>query len=465
MPHKNIKANLSALIAADTVAKLLPLLTFPYITRVLGVEAYGMYGFAMSIIGFVMLFASPGFTTFGTRAVAQDHRRAKELASRITGTRLVFGVTALLALWVYAFTIAPSDATTRTLILIGSLLLITNAISLDWLLTGMSTVRPVALSNIASQLIYTSGIFLLLSSPGDVWVIPVAVLVGAAAGTAYVYYWVSHRIGLAWPTVSLRGFREIVPASLLLGFASLMSMTYDKIDAIMLGYFKTMEEVGLYTATYKLMWMVMSFLPILSAVFFPLIARGSSTDAREADAESGLYLRLLFLFSMPIIVGGMLLAEPLTALVIGRQFAGAGTLFALLLPNVLFGGLAIYYAGMRLVALHRNREYLLAVSTGAALNVAMNFVAIPFWGSIGAAITTCVSQAAVAGVAAWFGRRAPGPPLTADARVPLGASLIMLIALELIMRLVPNLHVVILVALGASTYGLAWKVARMRGWA
>ena len=194
-----------------------------------------------------------------------------------------------------------------------------------------------------------------------------------------------------------------------------MSMTYDKIDAIMLGYFRPMEEVGLYTATYKLMWMVMSFLPILSTVFFPLIAKEAGKGARVGDPESGLYLRLLFLFSMPLIAGGILLAEPLTAFVIGEKFAGAGLLFALLLPNVLFGGLAIYYAGMRLIALNRNREYVVAVSMGALLNVALNFVAIPLYGSIGAAVTTCLSQAAVAGVAAWYGRKRPGPPLVAGA--------------------------------------------------
>jgi O-antigen/teichoic acid export membrane protein len=353
----------------------------------------------------------------------------------------------------------------RILVLIGSLSLVTNAFSLDWLLTGTSKVVPVAISNIVAQLVYTAGIFLFLSSSAAVWVVPVAALAGSVAATTIVYYDVAHRFGLSWPTVSIRRAREIVPSSMLLGFASLMSMTYDKVDAIMLGYFRPMEEVGLYTATYKLMWMVMSFLPILATVFFPLIARGSARGPGDADPDSELYLELLFLVSVPLIAGGILLAEPLTAFVIGERFTGAGILFALLLPNVLFGGLAIYYAGMRLVAVNRNREYVIAVSTGALLNVAINFVAIPLWGGVGAAITTCASQAAVAGVAAWFGRRVPGPPLAASAVVPIVATLGMLVVLHLIMRVAPNLQVLILVAIGAVTYGLAWKLARASRWA
>ena len=140
MSHRQIKTNLSALIVADAVAKLLPLLTFPYITRVLGPETYGMYGFAMSIVGFVALFASPGFTTFGIRAAAQNPEQGKRLASEITGVRLLFGSIALLVLGLYVLILAPSEAMVRTLILIGSLSLITNAVSLDWLLTGASTI-------------------------------------------------------------------------------------------------------------------------------------------------------------------------------------------------------------------------------------------------------------------------------------------------------------------------------------
>ena len=72
LPTPDAKKNLSALVVANAVTTGLPMLTFPFITRVLGPEMYGKYGFAMGVSGFFMLLASPGFTTFGSRAAAHS---------------------------------------------------------------------------------------------------------------------------------------------------------------------------------------------------------------------------------------------------------------------------------------------------------------------------------------------------------------------------------------------------------
>jgi O-antigen/teichoic acid export membrane protein len=156
----------------------------------------------------------------------------------------------------------------------------------------------------------------------------------------------------------------------------------------------------------------------------------------------------------------MLVSQSLVELVVGSEYGGSGTLFATLLPNVLCGGLAVYYAGIRLVSLNKNREYLIAVTIGAVLNVGLNLIAIPLWGGIGAAITTCLSQAAVAGVGAWFGRRHEGPRLLADATFPLAASICMVVVLKAAMAMFPGLHVLGIVLAGAVIYGLLWGLAR-----
>jgi len=455
-----IKKNISVLVISDAAAKLLPLLTFPYITRVMGPEMYGKYGFAMGIVGFVMLLASPGFTTYGIRAVAQASGDEKLLASKITGIRLIFCCCALLLVAVYTFALAPSDSTLRTLILIGALPLLSNALGLEWMLIGASKVLPVAVANIAGQLIYTVLVLVFLDSPESAWVVPVATFVGALGALSIGYAYVRRLFGVGWPTLSLGDFREIVPPSLLLGFASLMSLLYDKIDVVMMGYFRPMDEVGLYSATYKLMWMVMSFLPILSTVFLPLVAKSAAGDSGLGGEESALYLKYFFLAACPLVAGGMLVAQPLAEFVLGREYGGSGALFATLLLNVLCGGLAIYYAGLRLVALNKNREYLVAVSTGAVVNVGLNLVAIPLWGGIGAAVTTCLSQAAVAAAAAWYARRDEGPRLLADAGFPIAASLLMAVLLQTAMSMVPGLHVLAAVAAGAAIYGALWVLAR-----
>lgn len=448
---KQLKKNISFLVVADVISKLLPLMTFPYLTRTLGPEMYGKYGFAMNIVGFLMLLSSPGFVPYGMRAVAQNAGEERNIGAKIVGLRLIFAAAAIVILVFYTIFFAPDDNQIRLLLLLSGLLMIPGALNLDWLLTGKSLIPPVAIAGVISQLIYTAAILLFVKDVQSVWVVPVGTLAGELVCISILLYAVARSFGLQWPRVSWQDFRVIVPSALLLGFASLMSMTYDKVDTILLGYYRPMEEVGLYVATYKIMWMAMSFLPILSKVFFPLIAESAVSD-QDNQRDSRLYLKILMFLALPLIAGGIVVAEPLTRLIIGDKYAGSGLLLGLLLPNVLAGGLACYYAGMKLVAKNKNREYVIAVTSGAVLNLVLNLIFIPVWGAKAAAVTTCLSQFAVAGMAAWFCRKDTASLLWECSRIPLITSTMMTLSLLTMMALVPNAHIIIIITFGAVTY-------------
>lgn len=456
---RQLKKNISFLVVADVISKLLPLMTFPYLTRTLGPEVYGKFGFAMNIVGFLMLLSSPGFVPYGMRAVAQNAGEERNIGAKIVALRLIFSSAAIVILLCYTVFLAPDDNQIRLLLLLSGLLMLPGALSLDWLLTGKSLIPPVAIAGVISQLVYTAAILLFVKGAQSVWVVPVGTLTGELLCISILLYAVWRNFGLKWPRISRQDFSDIVPTALLLGFASLMSLTYDKVDTILLGYFRPMEEVGLYAATYKIMWMVMSFQPILSRVFFPLIAE-SAVSSQSSQKDSRLYLKILMFLAFPLVAGGGVVAEPLTRLLVGEKYAGSGLLLALLLPNVLAGGLSSYYAGMKLVAKNRNREYVIAVTSGAVLNLVLNLIFIPIWGAKAAAVITCLSQFAVAGVAAWYGNDADFSELWKACRVPLVLSLVMVFLLLMVKMSMPMLHVLIVVALGGFFYFATWMGIR-----
>jgi O-antigen/teichoic acid export membrane protein len=131
-------------------------------------------------------------------------------------------------------------------------------------------------------------------------------------------------------------------------------------------------------------------------------------------------------------------------------------LLTLLLPNVLAGGMASYYAGMKLVANNRNKEYVMAVAAGALVNLVLNLLLVPLWGAVAAALLTCLSQFTVAGVAAWFGRDIVSPSVLQCAAKPFLVSLFMGAVLVLTRMFIPETHVLLLVALGAALYAGGW---------
>ncbi len=460
MEAKVIGRNLTALVVTDVIAKALPFLTFPFLTRVLGPETYGKYGFATSVTAFLALLASPGFVPWGIRAVAQRPGEERALGGIINGIRMAFGLLGFILLLAYAFTLAPPDGTIRLLLLLGGLTIFPAAFNLDWLLIGKSLILPVALAGIIGQMTYTAAVLSFIRAPSHVWMLPLAVLAGALVTNAILRVVASRRFGRIPPRFDRKEFREIIPQSLLLGFASMMSMLYDKVDTIILAYFRPMAEVGLYTANYRLMMVTTSFIPILGRVFFPLVAGSFSAEGGDVK-HSGLYLRLFFLVSLPLVSGGILVAEPLSRLVIGEEYQGSGVLLSLLLPNVVLGGLASYYAAVRLLAMNRNRQYVLCVAAGGMLNLLANLALIPRWGVTVAAVTTCVSQGLVAAMAAWFGRDGHAPPLMPTLRLPVLGSAAMIAALLAARRVFPGMHVLVETSFGALVYAavifLAWN--------
>lgn len=462
MTRSSIKKNLSLLVVAEVIGKILPLLTFPYIVRVLGQEVYGKFGFASSITGFFMLLASPGFIPYGIRLAAQTPDQEKKNGAEINGVRILFTVFALALLSVYTLLFSQGDPQVSVLLVLCGLMMVPDALSLDWLFIGRSIVAPVAFAGILGQLAYTGIVLAGVRSPQHYWMIPVATIAGAVLSLAVVYRVAWSRSWLAWPRITQGSFREIVPTSLLLGFASIMSVTYDKVDMIILGYSRPMAEVGLYAATYKLMWGVMCFLPLLSKLFFPLISK-SAACVGAADGDSHLYLKILGFAAYPIIFGGILLSVPFTQLILGSQYVGAGSLFSLLLPNVLAGGLASYYAGIKLVAHNRNREYVIAVASGALLNLSLNLVFIPIWGAKAAAVITCLSQFAVAGIAAWFMRHNLGASMLGSSIKPITLSMLMVLSLIGMQAFLPSAHVMIFVGVGASIYTGMWFLLGRHG--
>jgi O-antigen/teichoic acid export membrane protein len=245
----------------------------------------------------------------------------------------------------------------------------------------------------------------------------------------------------------------MLPICATLALASVMSMVYDQIDSIMLRYMRGEAELGFYAANYKIMTVCLAFMPILGRVFFPLLSQAAVEDSDEEVK----YLRWMATgivgLAIPITVGGLLLAGPVSLFLLGRQYAGSEQLLRWLMPNVIAAALASYYCG-RLVPRNREGKYLTAVLGGAVVNVTLNLAFIPRFGAVAAAASTVVSQLAVAVLGRYFERDLPRPML----RAPVGASLLasaVMVAGVLALRKF-QLHVLILVFAGAILYAAAY---------
>jgi O-antigen/teichoic acid export membrane protein len=447
--------NSVALVLLDLLNKAVPLIVFPRVVRALGPAAYGQLGFAAAVAGFFGLMASPGFSTYALREAARNSERVSFLVRHVLGARVVFATGAYLLLTLFTVFIAPRDGQTRLLIMLSGLAFVASSFDTQWIFAARSRMSMIAVRGALAQLAYAGLILALVRGSRDAWIIPFATLLSLALSTVLIWLPARRQYQIPLPVISPQTWGLFLPVCLVMGFSSLMSMIYDQIDVVMLKYYRPDAELGAYVASYGLMTMAMSFLPVVSQVFVPLLSEsaGQSSSAENRQAERK-YLRWFgnatIGLALPIAVGGFILAVPITQFVFGSQYSSSGILFRWLMLTIVTGP-AASYCGAQLIPNGREKKYLVAVLAGASTNIVLNLIFIPKYGALAAAFTTAFSQGVVALMNYYFARDLTWPPLFATAATSVAATLIMGGSLLIVQRLFP-VHVLLLVTVGALTY-------------
>jgi O-antigen/teichoic acid export membrane protein len=442
--------NSVALVLLDLLNKAIPLVVFPRVVRALGPVAYGRLGFAAAVAGFFGLLASPGFSTYALREAAKNDERVPFLVKHVLGARIVFAAASYTLLAMFTLFLAPRDGQTRLLILLSGLAFVASSLDTEWIFAARSRMSIIAARGALAQLAYAGLILALVRGSRDAWIIPTATFLSLALSTLLIWLPARHEYHIPMPELSTQAWATFLPICLVMGFSSLMSMIYDQIDVVMLKYFRADAELGTYVASYALMTMAMSFVPILGQVFMPLL---SETAGQSHNAEKQ-YLRWLgnatIGLALPIAVGGFILAVPLTQFVLGAQYSGSGILFRWLTLTLITAP-AASYCGAQLIPNRREKKYFISVLTGASTNVVLNLLFIPKYGAIAAAFTTALSQGVVALMNYYFTKDLAKPSLFAAVAISAPATFLMAVCLITIQVLFP-VHVSALVALGALAY-------------
>src|SRR5580692_1160250 len=416
--------NSVALILLDLLNKAIPLVVFPRVVRALGPAAYGRLGFAAAVAGFFGLLASPGFSTYALREAAKNSQQVSFLVKHVLGARVVFATGAYALLAIFTLLLAPSDGQTRLLIMLSGLAFVASSLDTQWIFAARSRMSMIAVQGALAQLAYAGLILALVRGSRDAWIVPSATVLSLGLSTLLIWVPARRQYHIPRPEISPQAWGAFLPICLVMGLSSLMSMIYDQIDVVMLKYFRADAELGTYVASYALMTMSMSFLPILGQVFLPLLS-GTAGQSRDAEEK---YLRWLgnatIGLALPIAVGGFILAMPLTQFVFGNQYSGSGVLFRWLMLTMITGP-AASYCGAQLIPNGREKKYGVAVLSGAAVNVILNLLLIPRYGALAAAFTTAASQGVVALMNYYFVKDLTKPPLLAAVAMSVPATCVM----------------------------------------
>lgn len=389
---------------------IFPLITFPYVSRVLTATGTGRVQFATSLISYFTLFAQLGIPTYGIRICARvrdDREKLTQTVQEIFLLSLITTIVSYAALAAVLLTV-PRLQGDRTLYLVVSLNIFFTFIGVEWFYRALEQYTYITIRSLIFKVIGAVAMFLLIHDPDD-YVIYGGITV--FAGTAsYICNFINLRryIDLR-PRKSFNLKRHLKP--ILVFFAMSCATTiYTHLDTVMLGFMTTDADVGYYGAAVKIKTILVSLVTSLGTVLLPrasyYVQCGAMEEFRRVTAKS---LRFVLMMAAPLSLYFMLFARYGIRFLSGSGYDGAIMPMILIMPTLLLIGISNVTGMQILVPTGRERYVLYSEIAGAVIDIIINFALIPTMKSSGAAIGTVAAEIVVCLVQILFVRKELAP--------------------------------------------------------
>ena len=373
---------------------LLPLVTAPYLSRVVGTEGVGLYGYAWAISYTFGLIGLLGLENYGPRAIAQsrDDRAAldRTFSSIWQMQLLVAGVTLLVWCGYVAF-IASAE---KSLALAFTLASVSCLVNVDWCLMGLDQFRPIALRNTLAKLLAAAAVFIFVKRPEDLWIYALAWSLSTLLGCTSCFLSLRGQVTFT-PVPWKEALRHLKPCAIL-SISVIAVSVYRQMDKVMIGALSDMHQTGLYENAEKIILCLAGFIAAIGTVMLPKVSRMTAKGLMD-DVKKHIDASMELVMCMVCALGFGLasVAPEFAVLFYGEAFADSGLLMILLSFTLLTIGFANVIRTQWVLPQKRDHIFIKSVLTGAAVNVVLNAVLIPSFGAKGAVIATMAAELAV----------------------------------------------------------------------
>lgn len=378
-----------------TLSLLFPLITYPYITRVLSPEGVGQANYSNSIANYFILLAALGISSYAVRE-GSKLRNSKEEFSCFANEMFSISLLACAFSYFCLFILLVSSRYLdpyRVIILIYSVEMLFKAIGIEWYYTVYEDFLYITIRSIAFQILSIILLFVMVRNPDDV-VNYALVQVIACAGSNILN--LIHACGnFKFRFIISQDMLKHMTPILLIFSTTLASCIYVNSDTTMLGIFSGNAEVGYYSVATKLYKIIKSVINSIAVVYSARLAFSYYSDKRIYNNIINDAYHLISVLTIPIAVGGALVSSDIIIVLSGESYLAANMGMKLLMISLIPATLGNLLCSGALIVVKREKVMLVATTFGALLNIILNFYCIPKMGCTGASITTLLTETTV----------------------------------------------------------------------
>ena len=403
MSKSSIRQSLFFQMGYEMLILILPIITSPYIARVIGAEGLGTYSYTSTVANYFVLFAMLGIKNYGNRVIAQAQDNAEKLNSAFSSLLVIHvGVSVLCVAAYLGYTVLLKDD--RFYALIQSTVVLSALFDISWFYFGIEKFKLTVAISTAIKLLTVLCIFLLVRQRDDLWKYCMIMSMGILFNQLALWYPLKKYVRFVRPSV--HSVLSHLKPLLILFIPAIAVSLYKYMDKIMIGAISGKVQLGYYENAEKVINISLSVIGALGTVMLPRMSNLMQSSKRDAVLRYiTVSMRYIMILSFAIAFGLAGVGQVFAPLFWGEEFTPSGMIIIGLAATIPFWSFANVIRTQYLIPAERDKDYLYSVMLGAVVNLAINYALIPKFGSMGATVGTIAAEVSVCAFQGWVVRK------------------------------------------------------------
>lgn len=388
----NILLNYLYNLSYQLLVIILPIITTPYISRVLQVDGVGQYSVSAAIVNYFVLFGMLGISTYGNRQIAYVRDDQKQMSKTFWEINILKISTMSVSIFVYTiFVFLRIDHSARMLYLLQIFTLLASLIDISWFFHGIEAFKKTATRNIVVKIFSVICIFAFVKEKSDIWKYALIISLSSFIGQCLLWKDIPKLILRIRP--DLKKLKVHLKRTLLLWAPALAIQVYSSLDKVMLGYLTNNVEAGLYENSQKLVKIAATVTTALSTVTLP-----RTSNYYKNNNFGGLKIivdqsfRMTSFVSVPLAFGILAIRESIVPWFFGSGYERISELLVISAWLIITLSWSSIFGAQILVGCNHEKQYTIAVTVGAGINVLLNSILIRTYGSAGAIVASVAAE-------------------------------------------------------------------------
>lgn len=385
-----------------------PLVTTPYVSRVLGVTNIGIYQYSQSIATYFVLIGVVGTTLYGQREIAYLQDKPKEMSIAFWEIEM-FRIAAVFLCALAYFLAFCTHGQYPEIYRILTLEVVAAAFDISWFFMGMENFRLTVIRNTIIKLTGVICVFLFVRTPNDLGIYTVCVTAPIFVGNISLWFALKKYLVKTNITVHklIKGIGKRLRPILILFFPQIAADVYLVLDKTMIGILATdIDQVGYYSQAQKIIKLALTIVTSLGTVMLPAMSAAFAKGNNESIINSvKSAFKFIYMLSFALLFGLCAIAPRFVPMFFGDGYDLVVPLMCIISPILVIIATSNVIGKQFLLPTNQQKAFTFSILAGAGVNFTLNLVLIHFWNAIGASIATVTAELVVATVQCMYVRK------------------------------------------------------------